>query len=83
MRPVIKGIQKSINMLYIPPYCNTKLERFDCEISLYTDHVELPMSIGKPRRNPNCIDSYFPNPSNTPVIVVIPDLEVPGIKAKH
>ena len=39
--------------------------------------------VGMARRKLNLDASLAPNPSNSPAVIVIPDLEVPGIKARH
>ncbi|GIS74508.1 MAG: hypothetical protein CM1200mP12_02270 [Gammaproteobacteria bacterium] len=39
--------------------------------------------VGMARRKLNLDASLALNPSNNPAVIVIPDLEVPGIKARH
>ncbi|GIT32638.1 MAG: hypothetical protein Ct9H300mP3_01690 [Gammaproteobacteria bacterium] len=39
--------------------------------------------VGMAKRKLNLDASLAPNPSNSPAVIVIPDLEVPGIKARH
>jgi len=51
-------------------------------ISFPIEYIELPRSTGIPEMKLYSSAVYLSNPPNIPDIVVIPDLDVPGINAK-
>lgn len=48
---------------------------------LRNNHINVPLKTGILKKNEYSKAVYLSSPRSIPVIVVIPDLEVPGIKA--